>query len=80
MEKYSFIYNNETYLILDMNKKKGKDVDELICKGFCMLEIEAESKKDAIDKFRNIVGENSHSLKEYTKDISFSSIIEAFLR
>ncbi|WP_129544277.1 hypothetical protein [Serratia sp. 1D1416] len=80
MKKFNFIYNNENFLLCDESEKNQSELDKLMGNGFQKLEVEAESKKEAVKKFKEKLGENSKALEEYTKDISFSSIIEAFLR
>ncbi|MBL0905853.1 hypothetical protein [Serratia bockelmannii] len=80
MKKYNFIYNSEKFLLCDESKKNESELETLMGNGFQKLEVEAESKKEAVKKFKEKLGENSKSLEEYTKDISFTSIIEAFLR
>ncbi|AEF43232.1 hypothetical protein QZQ97_20030 [Serratia sp. root2] len=80
MKKFNFIYNNEKYFLYDERKRNENELEKLMGKGFQKVEVEAESKKEAVKKFKEKLGENSKSLEEYTKDISFSSIIEVFLR
>ncbi|HGM5241007.1 MULTISPECIES: hypothetical protein [Serratia] len=75
MKKYNFIYNSEKFLLCDES-----ELETLMGNGFKKLEVEAESKKEAVKKFKEKLGGNSKPLEEYTKDISFASIIEAFLR
>lgn len=80
MKKYTFIYNNEKYLLCDESKKNESELGNIIGEGFQKIEIEAASKKEAVKIFKEKIGENIKALDEYTKDISFTSIIEAFLR
>jgi hypothetical protein len=80
MPRYVFFINNENVTSAVSNSVYAEQLASLSGYEKIDFETEAKDKQDAELKLKAHFGENTKAVKEFGGDITFSSVIEAFLR
>lgn len=80
MKDYVFLFNDEQYKLVEKEKLKVSEANDLVNKGFSRADFKAKNKKDAIYKANELTGVNLKHLKDFSRNIGFSAIIESLLR
>ncbi|WP_114193324.1 hypothetical protein [Edaphovirga cremea] len=80
MKDYVLFFNDKTYMLVELAKLKRSKADKLADEGYARVDFKAQSREDAILKANELTGINTNSLKDFSGDVGFSTIIESLLR